>query len=488
MDMTINRQVVHSEHLAAGVVGFPTALATAVGLIVAGPVLLTATTGFGIGGSAFAAAVIIAYILMLCQVCSFSEAAGMIPTAGSIYDYISCGMGRFFAITGTLAAYLIVHVFAGTAEVAVAGAFAVVNFESLSPLQASGSWIIGVSLLALFAIANIIGIQAYGTLEILMTGFMWLTLVVFGVLGLFLPTQIGSAGLFGASMVGIDFYATLSLVGMAMFLFVGCEMVTPLAPEIRNSSRNIPLAMFVGVTAVCLAMTLYGAALKRQVGDAVVDGSVLLLETPMAIPIFAETVLGQFGRIWLGIAVLLASAATINTLMAGLPRILYGMATDGALPKLFSYLHPRFKTPIFGIAVTFIIPAVYAVIIDGDTSRILSLVLASVCAWLFSYILVNLSIIFLRLRRPDLVRPFSSPLFPLPQIFATLGMLVAFWFIAPPTMSRADVYIPFAILMALTATYALVWTCCIRKLAAFKPIEPEVLIEEKFGPDASVVR
>ena len=46
-------------------VGFPTALATAVGLIIAGSVLLTATTGFGIGGSTFALA--IAFVLMLAQ-------------------------------------------------------------------------------------------------------------------------------------------------------------------------------------------------------------------------------------------------------------------------------------------------------------------------------------------------------------------------------------------------------------------------------------
>ncbi|MCO6763736.1 hypothetical protein KQH43_32075, partial [Streptomyces sp. EL5] len=40
-----------SQHLQQGVVGFPTALASAVGLIMASPVILTATTGFGLGGT-----------------------------------------------------------------------------------------------------------------------------------------------------------------------------------------------------------------------------------------------------------------------------------------------------------------------------------------------------------------------------------------------------------------------------------------------------
>src|SRR5579875_2059888 len=87
--------------LKAGAVGFPTALASAVGLIMASPVILTATSGFGMGGWAFAVAMIIAFVMMQAQATTFSEAAAMLPTAGSVYDYLSCGLGRFWAITGT---------------------------------------------------------------------------------------------------------------------------------------------------------------------------------------------------------------------------------------------------------------------------------------------------------------------------------------------------------------------------------------------------
>ena len=77
--------------LKAGAVGFPTALASAVGLIMASPVILTATSGFGMGGWAFAVAMIIAFVMMQAQATTFSEAAAMLPTAGSVYDYLSCG-------------------------------------------------------------------------------------------------------------------------------------------------------------------------------------------------------------------------------------------------------------------------------------------------------------------------------------------------------------------------------------------------------------
>lgn len=54
-------------HLAQGVVGFPTALATAVGLVMASPVILTATAGFSIGGGTFLMATVVAVVLMYLQ-------------------------------------------------------------------------------------------------------------------------------------------------------------------------------------------------------------------------------------------------------------------------------------------------------------------------------------------------------------------------------------------------------------------------------------
>ena len=70
-------------------------------------------------------------------------------------------------------------------------------------------------------------------------------------------------------------------------------------------------------------MFLYGAAIRRQVANVPVspDGLTHLLDTPGAIPAFALQVLGPFGRVWFGIAFLCAGAATINTLMAGLPLL-----------------------------------------------------------------------------------------------------------------------------------------------------------------------
>lgn len=276
-----------SAHLERGKVGFPTTLASSVGVIMASPVILTVTSGFGIGGDTFALAMLIAFVMMQAQLTTFAEAAAILPTTGSVYDYISCGMGRFFAITGALSAYLIVHIFAGTAETILAGIMALVNFEHLNTLATShnASWMVGVGLVVIFGLLNAFGIEAFGKAEIVLTFGMWSTLVIFGIAGLLSPPAVALPGWFGSALDVSDPFAVFSLVGMAMFMFVGCELVTPMAPEIKRSAWVIPRAMALGLCGVAACMALYGAALSHQVENVVVDAEhhVRLLDTPMAI-------------------------------------------------------------------------------------------------------------------------------------------------------------------------------------------------------------
>lgn len=472
-------------HLKQGVVGFPTALATAIGVVMASPVILSVTTGFGTGGTTFVLAMLIAFVMMMAQATSFAEAATLLPTAGSVYDYIACGMGRFFAITGTLSAYMLVHVFAGTAETVTSGVMATVNFDVVQQVLVAhqATWVVGVGLVLIFATLNCFGITAFGRVEVLLTAFMWTTLTVFGVLGVLHPPRVALAGWLAPALAGHDVSTVLSMVGLAMFMFLGLEFVTPLAPELKHANRTIPRAMLAGLVLVATCMLLWGTAMSRQVINTPLDptGSLHLLDTPDAIPVLAHQLLGNFGKAWIGIAFLLTGAATINTLMASLPRILYGMAVDGALPRCFTYLHPRFRSPLVGIAVAAAIPIAYATVIKGDLDRILPLVLAAVCSWGVAYLLVNISIVLLRWRRADLPRAFRSPWFPLPQLVSSIGILLAIWYITPIGMDPRSIYVPFGLMLGLTALYALVWTRFVQRVPPFEAVAVEAVLEKELG-------
>ncbi len=302
-----------ASHLERGVVGFPTTLASSVGLIMASPVILTVTSGFGMGGDTFALAVLLAFIMMQAQVTTFAEAATLIPTTGSVYDYISCGMGRFFAITGALCAYLIVHIFAGTAETILAGIMALVNFESINAQMAAhqNTWMVGVGMVVIFGLLNAIGVEIFGKVEVVLTFGMWTTLTIFGLCGIFMAPVTHLSGWFGTPLNVSDINGLFGYIGMAMFMFVGCELVTPMAPEIKQAHRTIPRAMALGLLGVASCMFIYGAAINRQVENTVLDAAnnVHLLDTPMAIPAFAERVMGHAGQYWLGVGLLLARYA-----------------------------------------------------------------------------------------------------------------------------------------------------------------------------------
>ncbi|MHA4422768.1 APC family permease [Klebsiella pneumoniae] len=417
-----------ASHLERGVVGFPTTLASSVGLIMASPVILTVTSGFGMGGDTFALAVLLAFIMMQAQVTTFAEAATLIPTTGSVYDYISCGMGRFFAITGALCAHLIVHIFAGTAETILAGIMALVNFESINAQMAAhqNTWMVGVGMVVIFGLLNAIGVEIFGKVEVVLTFGMWTTLTIFGLCGIFMAPVTHLSGWFGTPLNVSDINGLFGYIGMAMFMFVGCELVTPMAPEIKQAHRTIPRAMALGL---------------------------------------------------LGVGLLLAGCATINTLMAAVPRIIYGMALDGALPRFLTWLHPRFKTPVIAIAIGVAIPCLHAWYLNGDLDRIVPLILAAVCAWGVAYLLVTLSVVMLRIRRPDLPRAYRSPWFPLPQIISSVGIIIAIVNITPPGMDSRQVLVPFGIMLGLTAAYALFWTVCVQRVNPFKLLVVEEVVE-----------
>ncbi len=238
-----------ASHLERGVVGFPTTLASSVGLIMASPVILTVTSGFGMGGDTFALAVLLAFIMMRAQVTTFAG-------GGDAHSHHRFGVRPYLLrhgpllrhITGALCACSIVHIFAGTAETILAGIMALVNFESINAQMAAhqNTWMVGVGMVVIFGLLNAIGVEIFGKVEVMLTFGMWTTLTIFGLCGIFMAPVTHLSGWFGTPLNVSDINGLFGYIGMAMFMFVGCELVTPMAPEIKQAHRTIPRAMAAG--------------------------------------------------------------------------------------------------------------------------------------------------------------------------------------------------------------------------------------------------
>jgi len=77
------------------------------------------------------------------------------------------------------------------------------------------------------------------------------------------------------------------------------------------------------------------------------------------------------------------------------------------------------------------------------------------------------------------MRAYRSPWFPLPQVLASAGIAIAIWFITPPNMNPRDIYVPFGVMLGLTALYAAVWTRYVKKLPLFSPVPVEEVLERE---------
>jgi amino acid transporter len=141
-------------------------------------------------------------------------------------------------------------------------------------------------------------------------------------------------------------------------------------------------------------------------------------------------------------------------------------------PRAFGYLLPATRAPVVGIAAMALIPIGMNVFDVASSGTFIELILAGVLGWATAYILIHVSLIVLRLREPKAVRPFRSPLFPLPQLLG-IGLLVwAAVEIFPDPEVRDNIYRDYLIYLAVSVVVAFAYNAfTMRSVGAqFRPI------------------
>ena len=223
----------------------------------------------------------------------------------------------------------------------------------------------------------------------------------------FLPPNTGAFGAFGWSGV-------LRGAGVVFFAYIGFDAVSTAAQEARNPQKDMPIGI-LGSLIVCTILYIIVSGLLT----ATVHYSHLNIGAPVSLAI------RQTGVKWGSYVVNAGALAGLSTVMLvmllGQSRVFYSMANDGLLWKWAGDIHPRFRTPWKSTAIVGLLVAIVGALVPiGDLGQLVSI------GTLFAFVIVCAGVWVLRVRRPELVRPFKAPwvpFVPIMGIIVSLGLM-----------------------------------------------------------------
>src|SRR5438309_2279549 len=206
----------------------------------------------------------------------------------------------------------------------------------------------------------------------------------------------------------------LGAAGVVFFAYIGFDAVSTAAQEAKNPKRDMPIGILGSLVVCTLLYVLFSYVLSgvATVEDFRSSGR----EASVA---FAITKY-MTGYEWLSksvtVAILAGFSSVILVMLLGQSRVFYSMSHDGLVPKIFSDVHPRYRTPYKSNLLFFVFTGIFAAFIPEDVVGEMTSI-----GTLFAFILVCAGIWIMRVRRPDLERGFRVPAAP---VVATLGIIV----------------------------------------------------------------
>lgn len=361
-----------------------------------------------LAGPAVVLSFVLAAVTALFSALSYAELAGTIPVSGSSYSYAYATLGELVAwVCGWC---LLLEYGVSVSAVAVGwgqyineflhGVFGVRLPEAISAPPGDGG-VINVAAMAVVAIAMLLLLRGTSESARVNTAMVFIKI---GVLVFFCAvafTAFRSRNLASFAPMGA---AGVSAAGAKVFFsYIGFDAASTAGEEAKDPRRDLPRAivlslLIVTIVYVAVGLAAVGAMHWQRLGTT---------EASLA-AVLQSVTKGAWSSVILSAGAVIAIASVVLTVMYGQTRILFAMARDGLVPKIFAKVSPSTQTPVPNTLIVSACVALLAGLVPlGRLADATSI--GTLCA----FAIVNVGVIVLRRTKPDLPRSFHAPLFPL---------------------------------------------------------------------------
>lgn len=354
---------------------------------------------------------IIASIIAILIGLTYAELVSMFPRSSAEYLFSTKAFSSNFlaSVIGFLVVFAII---ASSATVAVGFSGYLATFIPNIP-----SFVFALAIIIILSAINFLGISESTRINLTFTfieifGLLFVIVLAF-YSGFVFQTNFLE---FPAVQDKSNILMIFSAVGLVFFAYIGFENIVTLSDETKKPRKVIPKALILSIAITTIVYILISISAIGLVGWQGLSES----DAPLATA--AEKASGNFGNFLLSIIGLFATANTVLMLLIASSRLIYGISEHGlTIPRVFSNIHKKRKTPWIAILLIMIASLLLVIILQANISKIASI---SVFCILIVYLMMNISLIVLRYKKPNIDRPFSSPVnigkFP---ILAGLGII-----------------------------------------------------------------
>jgi APA family basic amino acid/polyamine antiporter len=206
----------------------------------------------------------------------------------------------------------------------------------------------------------------------------------------------------------------LGAAGVVFFAFIGFDAVSTAAQETKNPKKAMPIGI-LGSLAICTVLYILFAYVLTGLAPLEFFRTT---GKEASVSIAIDTFMPGYG--WLSklvtVAILAGFSSVILVMLLGQSRVFFSMSRDGLLPRVFSDVHPRFKTPYKSNLIFLLVVGAFAAFVPGDIVGDMTSI-----GTLFAFMLVCVAVMILRKTDPDMPRSFRTPWVP---VVPVLGILV----------------------------------------------------------------